>query len=297
MARYGTLTDQSLNFDILEDFQNNGWSIEDGKAVHDSCNEGYISNRTFITEAGKDYTITYVVSGYQSGSVNVIVGGTNGTSVTADGTYTETITAADNTGIMFWSDGDLVIETLRISAGIVDGRTLVFNEKFNTFVGWRSYVPSYATKFLDNVILFKDGTMWMQNANAQRNNFFGVQYPSVIEFYVNINPTMVKTFSSIREVGTHAWEVSEIYIEPRAGKASGQRSRIRLNRFNKLQGEFFADFLRNIDDPRFNNPDIALFKGAVLQGEVAKVRLEVNEENEVRLVRVDVLGTDSQYSF
>src|SRR5690606_9586921 len=103
-------------------------------------------------------------------------GGEEGIHRNANGTYMETITASDTSGIQFWSDGDLAVSSLVISEGEVDGATLVFNEKHDTFVGWRSYTPNFATKFLDEVMVFKDGTMWLQNSNETRNNFFGEQY-------------------------------------------------------------------------------------------------------------------------
>lgn len=297
MGTYTTLTDQPLDIHMDDDWYDNGWSISEGKAIHVSCNEGTIKNNTMPTEAGEEYKVRFVVSGYSSGEVIPIIGGTNGTPVTANGTYEQTITAADASGLKFFSDGDLTIELIRVSLGEVPATTFSFDKNNLKWTSYWSYAPEMAARFLDGYFLWKDGVLWKANENELRNNFFGEQYPSIIEFYVNINPNTVKTFYSIREVGTHAWEVSDVYIRPRAGKKSGQRSRIRKNRFRQLQGAFFADFLRNIDDPRFNDPDIALFKGAVLQGEVAKITLEINETEEVRLVSVDVLGSVSEYSY
>jgi len=297
MGRYGTITNQSFTLDVSADFRDNGWSISEGIAIHESCNEGYVKNINIPTTPGTDYKITYTVSGYSSGEVYAIVGGINGESRTANGTYTETITASDASGIQFWSDGDLAVESVSISDGEVEGSTLVFNEKYDTFAGWRSYVPDFATKFLDDVLVFRNGTMWLQNSNETRNNFFGAQYPSIITFYFNINPTHIKTLSSVRIVGNKPWYLTDIEIRPRAGKSKGQVSRLKPGNFRNLQGQWFGDFMRDMLDPRFPDPESALYKGAVLQGEVAKITMEITEASEVRLLSIDILGPDSQYTY
>lgn len=297
MGKYSTLTNQPLAVNVIGDYPDQGWSVVGGRAIHESCNSGTITNRNLVSEIGKTYKVTYTVSEWASGGVYAMVGGITGVLRSANGTYVESFTASDASGLKFWSDGDLSVSLIQVSDGEIAGTTVVFNEKHDKWCGERSYVPHYSTKFLDDVFMFKNGTMWRQHDGALRNNFFGVQYPSIIEFYVNINPTQVKTFYSIREVGSHPWAVTDISIRPRAGKASGQRSRITLNRFNRLQGQFFADMLRNMDDPRFVDENLALFKGAVLQGEVAKVTIEVNQTEEVRLLSVDVLGSASEYSY
>lgn len=297
MGKYGTISNQPIDINLVDDFRNTGWSISGGSAIHESCNEGFITNRNLTTEAGKSYKVTYTVSNHSSGVVYPVVGGVNGASVSTNGTFVETIVAADDTGLLFWSDGDLWVTMLRVSDGEVAGRTLVFNEKYRKWGGDRSYIPEYATKFLDDVFVFKNGTMWKQESNPVRNNFFGEQYSSIITFIVNVNPTMVKSLSSMRIVGNVPWEVTEIYVRPRVGKSVGQLSRLKKNRFNNLQGQWFADFLRDLNDPRFVNELDRLFKGATLQGEVVRITMEVSDTTEVRLLSVDTLTSKQDYSY
>lgn len=297
MGVYGTITNEPFEVDVLVDARDNGWSISGGLAIHESCNEGFIKNRNLVTEAGKDYKVTYTVSGRTSGEVYVIVGGEDGISRIANGTYTETITATDTSGVQFWSDGDLAVSVLIIADGEIEGATLVFNEKYDTFVGWRSYVPNYATKFLDDVLVFQNGTMWRQNSNPVRNNFFGDQYPSIIKFYVNVEPSKIKNFYTIRLKSNKVWAVTEIMIPPRVGKSNGQRSRLKTGRFKVYQGDFFADFMRDMNDPRFLNELDALTQGALLQGNWMEITLENTDTGEVRLASVDVQVDVQNYSY
>lgn len=297
MGTYSTLTNQPIDIHLEDDWYDNGWSISSGKAVHVSCNEGTIKNDTMPTEAGETYKVVFTVSGYSSGEVYPIIGGTNGTAVTANGTYEQEITAADATGLKFWSDGDLTVELVRVSLGEVPAATFSFNKETLKWTSYWSYAPDMMAKFLDGYYSWKDGQLWVHDENELRNNFYGEQYPSIITFYFNVNPTQVKTLSSMRIVGSSPWEVLEVLIRPRMGKSKGQRSRIRKNRFNNLQGQFFADFMRDMDDPRFVDENVALRKGAVLQGEVAKITMQVTGPDEVRLLGVDILGPDSQFTY
>lgn len=53
-----------------------------------------------ILTVGKTYKITYTVSGYSSGSIRCAAGATNGTARSANGTYTEYVTATSN-GLLY----------------------------------------------------------------------------------------------------------------------------------------------------------------------------------------------------
>src|SRR5690606_5759147 len=165
------------------------------------------------------------------------------------------------------------------------------------WVGYRSYIPYFATKFLDSVFAFTGATMWEQSVNETRNNFFGDQYSSIITFYMNVNPHQVKTLFSMRQNGNKPWSVTEVEIPPRAGKSRGQLSRLKSGNFKNIQGQWFGDFMRDMLDPRFGTPDQALFKGAVLQGETAKITMEIKDTGEVRLVSVDILGSTQNYTY
>lgn len=286
---------------VRDDFGDTGWSISGGKAIHSGCSVGYIQNKSFSTVIGGEYTITYTVSGYISGSVNAVVGGDTGETITANGTYIETFTAVDTSGIRFWSDGELIVELVSISTGelnSIPGRTIVFNQKHNVFIGERSYDPEMAISFIDDNFMFKNGQLWKAGASNIRNNFFGQQYESKITFYVNLNPNQIKNFHSMRVKSNKVWSVPEIKISPREGKENGQLSRIKKNNFKSYQGDWFADFLKDLNDPRFSGNELgALFNGADLQGGVAEITIENNDISEVRLISIDVEVSPQNYTF
>lgn len=296
MGQYNIFKNQVLEVDVIEDFYDLGWAIAEGRAIHRACNSGIIRNKGFVTEPGVEYKLIYTVSDYTLGSVYPILGGVSGPVVNSAGSYTVLITAADDSGLSFWSDGNLTVMSVRVAQGSSPGSTELFNDNNKKWVGERSYVPEFGTKFLDEVVVFQNGQPWLQNSNEIRNNFFGNQYESAIEFYVNVDPTQIKNFYSMRLKSNKAWSAPEINIIPREGKENGQFSRIKKGNFRNYQGDWFADFMKDMNDPRFD-PEDALFMGADLQGGVAKIRIENDDTVEVRLMSVDVTVAAQDYTY
>lgn len=99
-----------------------GWSIAAGVA---SCDGTQIGNSDLsqgipIIE-GNTYEVTYTVSGYVSGNVTAVVGDTEGTDRSGDGTYTETIVAGPGTDIDIRGDLTFVgnidnVEVINVAA-------------------------------------------------------------------------------------------------------------------------------------------------------------------------------------
>lgn len=86
-----------------------GWSIAAGVATGSTASTALtqaLDKTGAVIEAGRAYNITYTVSSRSAGSVQVSLGGTNGTSRSANGTYSETIVAgSSNTNISFTGTG------------------------------------------------------------------------------------------------------------------------------------------------------------------------------------------------
>lgn len=301
MGSIGTTRNQAVVVDLPSDFTDNGWIIADGVAVHSGCNSGDIILANDILEPNTEYTVEYEVLDYSSGLVRSVVGGINGAARTANGVYVESLTTDEDGSFKFYSDGNLSIKYLSINPTIEDTTdnsiTLAFNEKADKWVTYYSYKPELMCKFGNTFITFKEGGMWEHNVNPIRNNFYGEQFTSQITFYCNVSPQEIKTFSSMRQKSNKVWTVPEISILPREGKADGQRSRLKEGRFRSLQGDWFADFLRDLSDPRFTTELEALTKGAPLQGNIMKITIENSSTEEVRLLSVDVLFSKQNYTY
>jgi len=300
MASYTILKNTSLLIDLPSDMAEQGWLVSDTIAYHEGCNSGYIE-KVFNLSSSTTWTFTYTILSMTSGSINIVVGGNVGISRTAPGTYSETFTITGSSVLVrFFSTGVNSLQLLQIYSPLqnTSSRTLLFNEDANKWVGDQSAHPEMMSKFINDFFMFDHGRMWICNSDeVPRNNFFGVQYTSQIVFYCNLNPTEVKLFHSMRQKSNKVWSVPDITIFPYYGKPNGQKSRLKKGRFKSKQGDFFADFLRDLSDPRFTSNLDALLNGAKLQGSVMKITIENDDITEVRLLSIDITVSKSEYTY
>lgn len=300
MGAYNLIVNTSFLIDLPADFSDNGWSISGSKATHAEPNPGYIVLRQSGLEPNTAYVIEYEVTNYVSGIVQLIAGGTEGIERSANGIYSELITTGDDGILKFYADGVVTLEYLNFYDSATDtdnSLTLAFNETANKFVTYLSYKPELMIKFIDGFYTSKEGELWIHNFNEIRNNFYGEQYTSQLVFWVNTNPTEVKDYLSLREKSNKVWSLVEAEILPVYGKPNGQRTRLKRGRFKNLLGDFFADFMKDMNDPRFATELDALTKGADIQGSLMKVTFENIDTTEVRLLSIDFLGSPHDYTY
>ncbi len=82
------------------------WSIGTGVATKASSTKtATLAHNTFAATVGHTYRTVYTISGYASGALTIGLGGASGTARTADGTYTEDITATTVGGLAFTPSG------------------------------------------------------------------------------------------------------------------------------------------------------------------------------------------------
>jgi len=299
MGSYSILKNQPLVINLPGDFSDQGWIVSGSIAYHSGCNSGYI-NQTLDLSSAALWTFRYTILTLESGTVNIIVDGEQGVLRTQPGIYTEQFTTSNPAAlIQFYATGVSSLQLLQVfpPAQARIGTTLAFNEDADKWVTYYSYIPEFMNKFVNSFFAFENGRLWEQNTNETRNNFFGVQYSSIITFYCNLSPTEVKKYWSMRQKSNRAWSVTDLEIPPYYGKPEGQRSRLKKGRFKSIQGDWFSDFLRDMNDNRFVTDLDALMKGAELQGTVMKITIQNDDTNEVRLSSLDVIVSLSQYTY
>ncbi len=82
------------------------WSVAGGKGVKASSTAtATFAHDSFAATVGHTYRTVYTISSYASGGVAIGLGGATGTVQTADGTYTEDITATTVGGLAFTPSG------------------------------------------------------------------------------------------------------------------------------------------------------------------------------------------------
>lgn len=273
------------------DARDSGWVISKGSATHYPCNEGFMVARNMDLIVGHLYVIAFVISAFVSGVVRVICGDTLGTPRNVNGTYTETLTCTDVSTFKFYADGQLTVSDLYIYDTVQPSQpiTFSFNEKHNLWSNVHSFVPDTMVSFLGNFYSWYHGAMYLHNSDAApRMNYYGTQYSAQITFYMNSEASKTKIASGIRILSNKVWSVPNIKIKPYTGKSLGMMSRLKTGRFEVLQGEFYADFLKNMLDPRFDTQLKALMYGEELRGRVMEVTIQQDSTEEVILFSVDI---------
>lgn len=300
MADYTTYKNTPLTVNVEDDYADSGWRLSDGEATHMPCNPGYLLNNNINIEPGKTYVIEYELENKGSGFVRASIGSKLGPQRSLDGFYKDVISEVSSNVLSFYAEGLLTIKNVKVYTETVEPVTIAFSEDADIWTSYYSYHPDIFVNFIDKFFTFKSGSLWIHNKNEVRNNFYGVQFKSEVEFFVNNNPTAIKIFYSMRLQSNRKWSSPDndgLVILPTEGKPEGMWSRLKMNRFKNLQGDFFADFLRNTLDPRFDNPDIALFKGEPLRGRIMKVKLENSDSTEVILFQVDIKSAPANYTY
>lgn len=287
MGNYTILRNSQLEIQLASDYQNNGWSFNEGIAIHSSLNSGSIRNIIFKPEINAEYTIIIQVSGLASGSLEVYLGGVLFGTITEAGYYELSGVTEDASGLVFTTGlTDLQITSLQVNEGLNEGQTIVYDSESKMYIGHVSVYGDRMERFLDDLIVFKDGQPWIQDKNPIRNNFFGTQYPSTIKFYCNVNYDADKDFFAVTINGNNPWRV-DITAPPREGKMNGQRTRIKPGNFNFFKGKYIADILRDMNDPNFQDELQALMSGGLIQGKYIEVTLTNNKDTEVHLISVE----------
>lgn len=287
MGYYTILKNSSLEIQLEADYQDGGWSFINGVAIHDKCNSGYFRNFIFQPEVGSTYTVSFTVASLTEGSLKVYMGESEIIEITQNGTYNIDHTALTNVGVSFWADKDVIVSDFKVLEGSIDPVTILFDYDNKAFVGFASYDGEFATLFIDNMVSFENGRLWIHDRNNERNTYYGVLHPLKVSFYVNIDSQVDKDFFSIA-LDSSSGMLVEVEIDPKEGKLKGQRSRIKRGNFKLEKGLYKAAFMKDMNDPRFTDELQALLKGADLQGKIMKVTLTHMSKEEFQLSSVEV---------
>ena len=119
--------------------------------------------------------------------------------------------------------------------------------KYETTVkGWPSrlsFIQEGGASLNNKYYTWSAGQMYLHNSNTfVRNNFYGVQYDSEIEFIFNDNPSSVTEYLTLAYEGTEGWEVNTINTE-------SEDAVITSNKFPFVskEGKFFTSIVSEVD--------------------------------------------------
>jgi hypothetical protein len=141
-------------------------------------------------------------------------------------------TTCEGASISFPNSGNPVQEQ--------EGFTIAYKHKNGVWGAKYSFRPSAYANINNELYSFSShssGMMWRHNVNDTRNNFYGVQYTSIIEAVSNFNPSMVKVFEALAVEGNGTW--SGVLT------TSDQSTTIGTTDFDEREGHKYAMIFRD----------------------------------------------------
>ena len=89
--------------------------------------------------------------------------------------------------------------------------TVCFSEDVQGWPSRLSFIPENSV-YLNNVYYtYNNGELWKHHSTeVLRNNFYGEQYKSHVNFVINDNPSVIKKFKTLGYEGTSGWTAKEI---------------------------------------------------------------------------------------
>jgi hypothetical protein len=115
------LTNGSFTGDATGWTLNSGWAYGTNNVYHSGAGTGTLTpNPALNIVIGNIYQVTYTISNYVAGTIRPTIGGVAGTLVSANGTYTDTITAT-TTGNLFFTPAsslDATIDDIQIGTAV-----------------------------------------------------------------------------------------------------------------------------------------------------------------------------------
>lgn len=284
-----------------------GWSIGEGSAIHQACNSGFITALTnFGLIVGRQYVFIFPVSNYSSGEVHIIAGTQVGTNRTANGTYTETLTQTGNTGLSFFSDGNLSIDALSfydLLLGPQSAQVISFFDKANKWTSDYQYENDTMAKFIDSFVSWKNGGLWVHNTNPVQNNLYGTQYSSKITIVINPEYQKEKIFYNFRMDAVGKWYMPSITTPDSNQFPNGMLTQLKKNNFKLIDNKLFAEILNDVNDPNFagiSDPTQrrldALFGGRKMQGGWLIVDLQCDDSTYQEISSVEAYYIETSRS-
>jgi hypothetical protein len=152
--------------------------------------------------------------------------------------------------------------------------------------GFYSFKPEILGTSAEFILSWKDGNLYLHDSpNVPYCNFYGQQFDSRITFVSKLSPLGLKVAQNMRVKASQVWEALSIKTVPNAMYKQGMLSRIKRGNWKNFEGDFWASVLRNINDPRFTDPNEAVLKGEPMRGDAFIVELS-NDSTELQSLRM-----------
>lgn len=124
--------------------------------------------------------------------------------------------------------------------------TITYDNEVKGFTSFHSYMPDHMVGLNNDFFSVKDGQLYKHNdeSNPIRNNFYGVQYESVITYIINDAPSEIKVAKTINTESNKALSaVIKSYINDETNSTT--ESTIAQTEFVNKEGKWYGYVRRN----------------------------------------------------
>lgn len=246
-----------------------------------------------ITGTSQDVSVTlipgreYVISGNNTVSVSY-----NGQTVLSSGVATRFIAVPNVSTITVSASsptsGSLnVTEYLRNYYNMNDGQEtlLAFSPILNKWTSKYSYSPESITYCINRLVTFKNGGFWIHNSSVY-NNFYGVQFDSIIAFPHNEAGNSIKSYDTVAIEGD-----CPDRVHVRTETPFVQSSDLIAGDFVDHEGVKYSSIYRDRLSPNATGtPEQRLFTGDKMRGEIAKFAIYFDRpstKKEIKFVNIN----------
>lgn len=172
-----------------------------------------------------------------------------------------------------------------------------FSESAKRWTSFYDLVQESWTRSNGTVVTFKDGEPYIHHSDeVPRLQLYGEKVYAKLSFVHNNNRNNKRVLKSFGYDSTDKWEVDEIIVPNSASANKEMKSRLKENKFKSIEGEFWSEILRDMNDPKFSTPVEALLSGKELRGHTATFNMRTDKDGEVRLFAVTVISESSSYT-
>jgi len=286
--------------------------VSDAVAVYDRYHEEY------VLTYWKDYTVNSQVvaigklpSGYSLGitvPLDSILPELNTDATIQYRNGSKWVTAAATITSIVTRENDILItvntaDNFRFTVGIAIALTYTAPETVCWFEGnqfyqggrWSSFysfTPENYCALGDEVVAFRNGSIWIQDKDAIHNRFFGTQYTTQIQPVFNMQPDYLKVWNSCilkqkQDDNANNWEAIDITND------NGQRSRLKQGSWVKKGEHWYGAFKRDMNDLTVPS-NLAITQGRALRSTSLSVLLESNYTGDMKLWAWDANWTYSE---
>ena len=146
-----------------------------------------------------------------------------------------------------------------------NNKTISFSESINGWTSFKSFLPENGFSVSGDYYTVFGGDLYQHNSNTLRNNFYGVQYNSTLDFVFNDAPSTIKSFKGLNYEGTtsriyqsenddlslttNGWHATKIQTDKQNGK---------IPEFKEKEGKWFNfiqgtnNIIANLDPQEFS---------------------------------------------